>query len=149
MKEAVEFEGLSIKIERGEINDQYKTEYGPLRDAPAGMKFLWVQLFLENADDESIDLPGEDHFSVLSGAKEYKPTYGHREDYIDYVALGDSIFPGNPLEGWLRFEIPAEAGLGDIQFAFLPESTRITFSRTQSGSSYYDHPVFIWRLEPE
>ncbi|MHC1781965.1 MAG: hypothetical protein AB9891_04220 [Anaerolineaceae bacterium] len=140
------FEDLSIKIEGAEIVDQYKTEYGPSREAPAGMKFLWVQLFLENSGVENIDLPEEDHFSALYGTEEYKPTYGHRDGYKDYISLGDTLFPRDPQHAWLRFDIPAQAELKDIQFAFLPDSTRVSFSRTQSGSSYYDHPVFIWAL---
>jgi hypothetical protein len=147
MSEAVNFEDFIIRIGRVEINEQYKTKFGPLRDATPGVKFLWVQVIVENSGDANIELPGEEHFSVLDGAREFKPTYGHRDGFPDYTSLSGAIFPGSPLEGWLRFDIPAEAGLDDLQFAFLPESTRITYTRTQSGDSIFDHPLFLWRLE--
>jgi len=149
MDTAANFEDLTVQIGGVEINDRYKTSFGPVRDSTPGLEFLWVQVLLENNGQAAIDLPGEDHFSVLHGGREYKPTYGHRDGYPDYTSLGGTVYPGSPLEGWLRFDIPEEAALDDIQFAFLPESTRITFTRTQSGGSYYNHPVYLWRLESQ
>lgn len=145
--EAVTFEDLTIQIGGVELNDQYKTRFGPVRDATPGVKFLWVQVLVENNGQAVKDLPAEDHFSVLHAGREYKPTYGHRDGFPDYTSLGGAVLPGSPLDGWLRFDIQEETGLDDLQFAFLPESTRITYTRTQSGSSIFDHPVFLWRLE--
>jgi hypothetical protein len=145
--EAAAFNDLIIRIGGVEINEQYRTRFGPMRDATPGIKFLWVLVVVENGGEAGIDLPGEDHFSILLGGNEYKPTYGHRDGFPDFTSLGGAVFPGKPLEGWLRFDIPDEAELKDLQFAFLPESTRITYTRTQSGGSIFDHPVFLWRLE--
>ncbi len=149
MGEAVTFEDLTVQIGGVELNDQYKTRFGPVRDATPGVKFLWVQVLVENQGQAGIDLPGEEHFSVLQADREYKPTYGHRDGFPDYTSLGSAVSPGSPLEGWLRFDIPAEVEIKDLQFAFLPESTRITYTRTQSGGSIFDHPVFLWRLETQ
>jgi hypothetical protein len=141
------YNGLSVKIKQAEFNDRYKTEYGTFRDATPGVKFLWIQLSLETVDKEGVPVPDADHFSALYGLAEYKPTYGHRDGAPDYSSLGPILFPGGSHQVWLRFDLPAEADLSDVQFAFLPESTRISSSRS-SGTAYYDHPAFLWRLNP-
>jgi hypothetical protein len=141
------YNDLSIKIEQAEFNERYKTEYGTFRDASPDQKFLWIQFSLETVDKKGVPVPDSDHFSALYGSVEYKPTYGHRDGAPDYSSLGPNLFPGGSHQVWLRFDLPAEADLSDVQFAFLPESTRISSSRS-SGTAYYDHPAFLWRLNP-
>lgn len=143
----VMFDGLSVRMVKAEISDQYKTEYGTIREPSEGKKFLWVQLTLENVDTKDAKLPDLEHYSVLFGRTEFKPTYGHRDGYLDYAALNNIILPGTTREGWLRFDIPLEAETPGLQFAYLPESSKVTFFSSQSKGSYYDHPVYLWRIE--
>ncbi len=147
--ETVIYEGLSIRVEQAELNEEYETEFGTMREAPEGRKFLWIQLLLETVENIEAPLPDADHFSALYGTIEFKPTYGHRDRYTDYTSLPDTLFPDNPRQAWLRFDIPLEAEPADLRFAFLPDSTWVSFSKSASGASYYDHPVYLWKLEPQ
>lgn len=138
--------GLAMRIQTAELNASYSTEYGTTRDAPSGNLFLWVQLSLKSTDTEGTKLPEMEHFSALFAGEEFKPTYGHREDCPDYTSLTGLLFPGSPETACLRFDLPESAGLAQIQFAFLPETTKVTVLRTDHEASYYDHPIFLWRL---
>jgi hypothetical protein len=143
----VTYKGLSVRMVKAEISDQYKTEFGTIREPSDGSKFLWIQVILENVATKNAALPDLEHYSVLYERTEFKPTYGHRDGYPDYASLETTVFPGKPKEAWLRFDIPAEAEMPDLQFAFLPESSKVTFFSSQSKASYYDHPVYLWSLE--
>jgi hypothetical protein len=79
-------EDLQVTMSQAEITTGYPTEYGSMREPPAGMRFLWIRILIKNIGQQERDLPTPEHFSVLNGETEYKPTYGHRQDHVDYLA---------------------------------------------------------------
>lgn len=143
------WENLQVTMDRLEVTQDYLTEYGSTRVPPAGQKFLWVHLRLKNIGHVQLDIPVSEHFSVLYAAAELKPTYGHRKDYADYTALGATIFPGQELDAWLRFDIPIAAELSDLRFIFLPESAEVGTSFNSPNYPYAkDKPTYVWKCRP-
>ena len=136
-------------MDQPEITDTFINEFGSQRVPPAGQKFLWIHLALENIGLEEILLPESENFSVLYAESEFKPIYGHRQGYADYTDLGTVLFPRQKLDAWLRFDIPAEADLRELWFVFLPTSAQVGVS---PSSPYYpyseDKPTYVWICEP-
>jgi hypothetical protein len=93
-------------------------------------------------------LPTPDHFSVLNGVTEFKPTYGNRKDYTDYLALTTGMVPEQDVNAWLRFDIPAALELKDVWFAFLPESSQVSVGFSSSDYPWANHPIFLWMCAP-
>ena len=97
---------------------------------------------------EGIDTPFAENFSVLYAGTEIKPVYGRRMGYTEYTLLSPVIFPNQEADGWLRFDIPVAAELKDLLFVFIPESAQIGAS---FSSPYYpyadDKPTFVWKCE--
>jgi hypothetical protein len=139
---------LQVAMDCTEITAAYMTEYGSTREPPAQQKFLWVHVLLSNTGDLERSLPAAEHFSVIYGRSEFKPTYGHRRDFSDYSTIKTIVYPGQIVNAWLRFDIPAAAGLQDMQAAFLPESSQISFSSPASGYPWAEHPLYLWRCGP-
>jgi hypothetical protein len=136
---------LRVGMERVEATGSYLTEYGSIRDPSAGQQFFWVHVHIQNVGESEIDLPLPENFSLLYLTSEYKPGYGHRQGYTDYTTLGSKIFPGKDLEAWLRFELPAAAGLPDPWFIYLPESSRVGASASAPNYPWrFEHPMFAW-----
>ena len=132
-----------------EITQDYVTDFDSSRVPPDGYKFLWVHIRLRNTGQIEMDVPLLENFSILYAATELKPTYGHRADFVDYTALGPVIFPEQDLEGWLRFDIPAAAGLQDLRFVFIPESAQVSASYTSPNYPYSaNKPTYVWNCVP-
>ena len=130
--QTVVYEDLQVMMSQAEITTSYLTEFDSTREPPADRKFLWIHIVFKNVGQQVRDLPAPEHFSVLYGTTEFKPTYGYRKDYADYMALTISIVPGQEVDAWLRFDIYAAAELKDLWFAFLPESSQISTSFSSS-----------------
>jgi hypothetical protein len=143
---AVVQDSLQVAMESAELTSDYITEYGTSREPPAGQKFLWVEVTLKNIGPRAHDLPAIEHYSVLYGGAELKPTYGHRKDHPDYTSLVNTVSPGQSLVAWLRFDVPAPSELTALQFAYLPDSSRITEPFSPTLYPWADHPVFLWNL---
>jgi hypothetical protein len=139
---------IQAEMSQAEITDGYITEYGSNRLPPAGIKFLWIHITLTNIGQQERDLPVPEHFSVLNGAAEFKPSYGHRKDYTDYTTLNPIMDAGQKMDAWLRFDIPADAELRNLQFAFLPDSTQISVGFSSSDYSWGNHPIYLWNCAP-
>jgi hypothetical protein len=135
-------------MSRAEITTSYQTEYGSTREPPAGKKFLWINILLKNIGQGERNLPAPEHFSVLYGTTEFKPTYGHRKDYTDYMALTTSMVQGQDVNAWLRFDIPAALELKDLWFAFLPESSQVSVGFSSGDYPWGDHPIYLWKCTP-
>ena len=142
------YNDLQVAMSQAEITDGYVTEYGSTREPPAGKKFLWIHVTLKNSGQLGQDLPAPEHFSALSATAEFKPTYGHRKDYMDYTALQSTLDPGQELDAWLRFDIPADAELKDLLFAFMPESSQVSVGCSSNDYPWGDHPIFLWMCGP-
>ena len=96
-----------------------------------------------------MNMPLLENYSVLYAATELKPTYGHRKDHTEYTTLASVIFPNHELDGWLRFDIPAEAQLKDLRFVFLPESSHVGVSFSSPNYPYSeDKPTYVWNCAP-
>jgi hypothetical protein len=146
--QAVVYDNLQVVMSAAEITTSYPTEFGSNREPPAGKKFLWIHIVLKNMGQKEQALPASEHFSALSGTTEFKPTYGHRKDHADYTALNTSMAKGHQVDAWLRFDISADAKLKDLIFAFLPESTQVSFGFSSSDYSWADHPIYLWTCSP-
>ena len=70
---------LQVKMDQVETTQEFITEFGSTRVPPAGMKFMWIHIQLNNVGQIEIDTPQLENFSVLYAATELKPTYGHRQ----------------------------------------------------------------------
>jgi hypothetical protein len=140
---------LQVSMDGPEFTDVYETDYGSTRVPPKGGKFLWVHIGLKNTGQVESAIPSEENFSVLYASTELKPTYGHRQGYKDYTTLVQVIFPGQELDGWLRFDVPATAELKDMLFVYLPESSQIGASYSSPNYPYAeDKPTFVWEFAP-
>lgn len=142
------YHDLQVEMKQAEITTSYITEYGSRRDPTLGGKFLWVQLQLKNNAQNEYRLPAPERYSVLYGTTEFKSSYGHRQGYTDYTALGIGMFPGQIVDAWLRFDIPAVAELGDLQFVFIPEGLQVSTSFSPTEYPWADHPIYLWGCAP-
>jgi hypothetical protein len=137
---------LQVSMIQAEITDGFINEFGSQRLPSPGKKFLWVHVALETIGEDEIALPESENFSVLYADSEFKPIYGHRQGYADYTTLGSSFFPGQTLEGWLRFDIPDGANLRDLWFVFVPGSAQVGASPSSPNYPYADgKATFVWR----
>jgi hypothetical protein len=137
-----------VTLVKAELSQQYLNEFNAPRNPPAGMQFAWAQVQVTNTGSLVTDIPLPENFSLLYYQNEYKPTYGRRQGYIDYTGLNKALDPGGTVEAWLRFDVPADARLEQLLFAYLPETIRVSFSSSQSDLSWARHPVHLWRLAP-
>jgi hypothetical protein len=146
--QVVVYDDLQVTMSQAEVTTSYPTEYGSTREPPAGMKFLWIHLLLKNIGQQERDLPATEHFSVLNDETEYKSIYGHRQGYVDYMALTTNMVQGQEVDAWLRFDIPADLELKDLWFAFMPESSQISVGFSSRDYSWGDHPIYLWTCAP-
>lgn len=144
--DSVQWRDLRLSMDQAEITDHFINEFGSQRIPSAGQKFLWVHVALTNAGKNEIPLPTSEHFSALYAESEFKPVYGHRQGYVDYTTLGSTLFPGQELDAWLRFDIPMTADLKDVWFVFLPESVQVGVSPSSPSYPYAENkPTYTWR----
>jgi hypothetical protein len=146
--QSILYDDLQVMMMQAEITTGYVTEYGSTREPSSGGKFLWVHIQLKNIGQGEINLPASEHFSALNGTSEFKSTYGHRKDYTDYTALNPILYQGEQVDAWLRFDIPTDTELQDLRFAFLPESTQVSFGFSSSDYSWANHPIYLWMCAP-
>lgn len=139
---------LQVSMDQVEVTDQFITEFGTQRLPTAGKKFLWVHVRFQNMGREEITLPVSENFSVLHAESEIKSIYGHRQGYADYTVLGSTLFPGQSLDGWLRFDIPATVELKDLWFVFVPGSAQVGVSPSSPNYPYATNkPTYVWKCE--
>jgi hypothetical protein len=149
LSDSIIWDDLQVTMDQLEITQDYMTDYGSSRIPPAGQKFLWVNIRLENMGQSELDVPLSEHFSVLYAGTELKPSYGHRQGYVDYTALSSVIFPNQKLDSWLRFDIPTAAELNELHFVFLPESSQVGSSFSSPNYPYAeDKPTYVWNCAP-
>ncbi len=147
--DTITWDTLQVTMDQLEVTQEYVTDFGPSRVPPDGSKFLWIHIRLRNTGQVEMDIPLSEHFSVLYVAIELKPTYGHRANFTDYTTLGQTIFPDQELDGWLRFDIPVTAQLSDLIFVFLPESAQVGASYGSPNYPYAnDKPTYVWTCSP-
>jgi len=147
LNDTITWDNLQVSMDDLEITGEYTTDFGSTRNPPAGKKILWVHIQLRNTGGVELDMPVLENFSILYAADEIKPTYGHRDGYLDYTTLGSSIFPDQALNGWLRFDIPLTAVLKDMRFVFLPESAQVGTSYSSPSYPYADDkPTYVWEM---
>jgi len=142
------YDDLQVAMSQAEITTSYLTEYGSTREPSVGGKFLWIHVLLKNVGQREQNLPAPEHFSVLYDATEFKSTYGHRKGYVDYTTLKPVLYQGEEADAWLRFDIPIEAELKDLQFVFLPESSQVSVGFSSSDYSWGNHPIYLWMCAP-
>lgn len=128
------------------MSGSYTTDFNTRRDPPAGRKITWVHIQVNNPGKNTLKTPGADHFSILYGGIEIKSTYGHRQDYPDFTDLSVSVFPGQNLAGWLRFNIPMEASPEDLTLAYIPNSNHLPALVNGDAAAWADQPVYIWKI---
>jgi hypothetical protein len=142
------YDNLQVEMSEAEITTSYLTEYGSEREPSADNKFVWVHILLKNIGQGEQSSPAPEHFSVLNGETEFKPTYGHRKDHTDYMSLNTNLVQGQEVDAWLRFDIPVALELKDLIFAFLPESSQVSLGFSSSDYSWADHPIYLWSCAP-
>jgi hypothetical protein len=148
INQEIAYRDFRVTLQAVEATTSYITEYGSSRNPPLEAKFLWVRIQLKNLGPSEQPLPTSEHFSLLYGASEFKPAYGHRQGYADYTALKPVIYQGQQVEAWLRFDVPAGAELKDLQLAFLPESLQVSASFAPTDYPWADHPIYLWSCAP-
>jgi hypothetical protein len=148
MGQEISYKDVRVSMSQAEITSEYPTEYGSNRQPASGAKFLWIEVQFENVGAREYALPTPEHFSALYGASEFKVSYGHRLEHVDYTTLKPNLFPGQKVKAWLRFEIPGSAELKDLQFVFMPESFQLSLSSPSSGYAWADHPIYFWKCSP-
>lgn len=137
---------LQVSMDRAEITDSFINEFGSQRVPSAGQKLLWIHIALENVGKDEILLPEVENFSVLYTESEFKPIYGHRQGFADYTDVGNTLFPGQELDAWLRFDIPDTADLNELWFVFLPGSAQVGVSPSSPNYPYAENkPTYVWK----
>jgi hypothetical protein len=145
----INWRDIRVGMAQAELTSDFITEFGTIRNPSSGEKFFWAHVQLKNAGQKEIEVPPPEHFSVLYAATELKPTYGHRKDYADYMALESAIFPNQQVDAWLRFDVPVAAELKDLRFVFLPESSQVGVTFSSPTYPYAEgHPTFVWKCSP-
>lgn len=145
LNDTITWDNLQVGMDDLEITGEYTTDFGSTRTPPIGRKILWVHVQLKNTGQTDMDVPALEHYSILYATIEFKPTYGHRDGYVDYTTLGSTIFPNQALDGWLRIDIPDTAKLKDMRFVFIPESAQVGTSYSSPGYPYADDkPTYVW-----
>jgi hypothetical protein len=144
----IAYDDLQVEMSQAETTNGYLTEYGSTRMPPAGEEFLWININLRNTGQNIQDLPAPEHFSVLAGTAEFKPTYGHRKDHLDYMTVTTGLVEGQAVDAWLRFDIPAGLELKELAFAFLPDSSVVSVGFSSSNYPLGDHPIYLWSCAP-
>lgn len=142
------YSDLQVEMTQAEITTSYLNEYGSTREPSAGMEILWVHIDLKNIGQSEQELPAPEHFSALNGAIEFKPIYGHRKDHPDYLALATILVPGQSVDAWLRFDIPAGLDQKDLWFVFMPESTVVSVGFSPTDFFWGDLPIYLWKCAP-
>ncbi len=143
------WQGLQVTMAQAELTEDFITDFGTIRIPSAGEKFMWVHVQLKNLEENDIETPLPEHFSVLYAALELKPTYGHRKDYADYIALAPVIFPNQEVDAWLRLDVPDTAELKDLRFVFIPESSQVGSSFSSPNYPYAEgRATFVWNCAP-
>ena len=146
---SVTWHDLEVTMDQPEFTEVYETDFGSSRFPPSGGKFLWVHIGLKNTGQVETAIPLAENFSVLYASTELKPTYGHRKGYKDYTTLVPVIFPGQTMDGWLRFDVPRTAEFNDMLFVYLPESSQVGASYSSPTYPYAaDKPTFVWDFVP-
>ena len=112
------YDNLQVEMSEAEITTSYLTEYGSEREPSADKKFIWIHILLKNIGQGEQTLPAPEHFSVLNGETEFKPTYGHRKDHTDYTSLNTNMVQGQEVDAWLRFDIPARCRITGSEVCF-------------------------------
>lgn len=146
--EPVLYKNLEVTMLKTEMTASYETEYGFRREPSTGTELLWVQVKLKNTGVDALVIPTPEHFSLLFGEHEIKPSYGHRANYPDYPTSVEMLYPGATLTAWLRFDIPLSSNLQPKVFVFLPESYQYLFRPTSNVYPWGDHPAFTWQCLP-
>ena len=147
--DSVTWQNLQVNMEQADITDTFVTDFGSQRDPSAGQKFLWVHVRLKNVGKNEINIPAPENFSVLYVASEFKPIYGHRQGYVDYITLDSTLFPEQEVDAWLRFDIPVDADLKNLWFVFLPDSSAVGISPSSPNYPWAnDHTMFAWLCAP-
>ena len=147
--DSITWDSLQVTMDQLEVTQDYVTDYGSTRIPPTGQKFLWVHIRLKNTGQIEMDVPLSEHYSVLYAGAELKTSYGHRQSYGEYTALGPLIFPNQELDGWIRFDIPNTAEWKDLRFVFLPESSQVGTSFSSPNYPYAgDKPTYVWKCVP-
>jgi hypothetical protein len=143
------WEGLQVTMDQSEITRDFINEFGSVRDPSIGQKFLWVHVQLKNVGKNEINTPLPENYSILYAESAFKPSYGHRKDHADYTALGRVMFPGQEMDAWLRFDIPAVAELKDLRFVFHPQRAQVGVSFLSPNYSYAEkRPTYVWNCAP-
>lgn len=146
--EPILYNKLEVTMLKTEVTGSYETEYGFRREPSSGTELLWVQVKLKNMGADAQVIPSPEHFSLLYGENEIKPSYGHRVDFPDYPTSVESLYPGAILTTWLRFDIPLSSNLQPKVFVFLPESYHYLFRPSSSVYPWANHPAFTWQCLP-
>lgn len=140
---------LQVSMDRAEITNSFINEFGSRRNPSPGQQFLWVHVALKNIGQVEVRLPEPENFSALYAESEFKPVYGHRQGYGDYSDLGSTLFPGQEVDAWLRFDIPEAADLNQLWFVFLPTSAQVGVLPSSPNYPYAENkPTFVWKNEP-
>jgi len=147
--DSITWRDLQVTLDQIETTQEFVTEFGTTRIPSPGKKFMWVHIQLTNVGQIEINIPILENFSVLYAATELKPTYGHRQGYMDYSTLGPILFPDQQADGWIRFDIPATAELTNLLCVFLPESAQIGTTISSPNYPYSeDKPTYVWKCAP-
>lgn len=147
--DSVIWRDLQVNMLQAELTASFINEFGSQRLPSAGKQFLWIHVALENLGKDEIPVPESENFSVLYADSEFKPVYGHRQGYADYTSLESTLFPGDKLDAWLRFDIPDTASLNQLWFVFLPTSAQVGSSPLSPDYPYATtKPTYVWQCAP-
>jgi hypothetical protein len=124
--QSVVYQDVKTTVIEYQFSGPYKGEYGSDVKPPEKAKFFWLRIAAENTGELSVDLPRAGNFVLIYKGTEIRSNYlaglyNERPGYTQYS--GGRAYPGVRKEGWILFELPADARPEEIQVRFNASDT--------------------------
>ena len=130
----IECNGLRIKVSDHKILDSYKSEEGAHHAGEGRIKFLMINIIVENISDIEKITPNYSQFEILYYSVSIKSKGCQTSLECDKLYNSENILPSKICEGWIIYEIPILVKIED----FL-----IVFKESERDKTYY------WSFEIE
>jgi hypothetical protein len=116
---AAEYNQLRVSIAGLDQTADFMDPYGSLIESQPGFKYLWIQLKVENNGTSPVNAPYAEDFALIHDGIQYeRDYYNESTDHPSY--WGGTVFPEAAIQGWLLFNIPAEAEQETLTLVFAP-----------------------------
>lgn len=118
--QSVVYHDLKVTVVEYQFSGAYKDKYGTDQKPPEQAKFLWLHASAENVGQTALDAPNPFSFQLVYKGTHVSANYPFTDRVGYSLYQGGQIYPGVRTEGWIRFDLPADAQAADIKVQFQP-----------------------------